>query len=106
VPHSGDVKGGFSLTRRLALKVALAAAPGGHLWVLWFDYHSNVIHAVQTNASATGFGRVLTIRPPTRLSTFDGLKANVSRGHLSIVALAMQTGTGSSPAYFLAQIKI
>lgn len=24
-------------------KVALAAAPGGHLWVLWFDYHSNVI---------------------------------------------------------------
>lgn len=86
-------------------KVALAAAPGGHLWVLWFDYHSNVIHAVQTNAAATGFGKLLTVRPPTRPFAFDGLQANASRGPLSIVALAMQTGPGSSPAYFFAQIR-
>jgi hypothetical protein len=85
-------------------KVALAAAPGGHLWVLWFDYHSNVIHAVDTNAAATGFGNVLTINPPMHLFAFDGLQANASRGPLSIVALVMQTGTGSTPAYFFAQI--
>lgn len=85
-------------------KVALTAAPGGHLWVLWYDYHSNLIHAVQTNAAATSFGTVLTIRPPARLFAFDGLQANASRGPLSIVALAMQTGSGSSPAYFFAQI--
>ena len=84
-------------------RVALAAAPGGHLWVLWFDYHSNVIHAVQTNAAATGFGTVLSISPPAPLNAFDGLQANASLGPLSIVALAMQPGTGSSPAYFYAQ---
>jgi len=95
VPGSAGVQDG---------RVALAAAPGGHLWVLWFDYHSNLIHAVKTNAAATGFGKVLTLRPPTHLAAFDGLQANASRGPLSIVALALQTGTGSSPAYFFAQI--
>lgn len=84
-------------------KVALAAAPGGHLWVLWYDFHVNVIHAVETNANATGFGKVLTIKPPTRLFEFDGLQANASLGPLDIVALAMQQGTASSPAYFFAQ---
>lgn len=73
--------------------------------MLWFGYHSNVIHAVQTNSAATGFGKVLTIRPPARLFAFDGLQANASRGPLSILALAMQTGPGSSPAYFFAQIR-
>jgi hypothetical protein len=84
-------------------KVALSAAPGGYLWVLWFDFHSNVIHAVRTNAAATGFGPVRTIRPPAHLDSFSGLQANASRGPLSIVALA-QTGTNSSPAYYFAQI--
>jgi hypothetical protein len=85
-------------------KVALAAAPGGHLWVLWYDYHSNFIHAVQTNAAATGFGKVLTITPPTRPLAFDGLQANASRGPLSIVALAEPKGNGASPAYYFAQL--
>jgi hypothetical protein len=99
VPGSASASGQDS-------KVALAAAPGGHLWVLWFDYHSNVIHAVETNAAATGFGKVETIDPPAHLFSFDGLQANASRGPLSIVALVMQTGTGSSAAYFFAQIGI
>jgi hypothetical protein len=85
-------------------KVALAAAPGGYLWVLWFDFHSNVIHAVRTNAAATAFGPVRTIRPPAQLDSFSGLEANASLGPLSIVALA-QTGTSSSPAYYFAQIR-
>lgn len=85
-------------------KVALAAAPGGHLWVLWYDYHSNLIHAVQTNAAATGFGKVRIVTPPKRLSAFDGLQVNASRGPLCILALAMQTGTNTSPAYFFTQI--
>jgi hypothetical protein len=84
-------------------KVALAAAPGGHLWVLWFNYRSNVIQAVRTNAAATAFGRVLTIRPPSRLFNFLGLQAQGSTGPLDIVALAQAGGT-SSPAYFDAQI--
>ena len=95
VPGSASVQDG---------RVALAAAPGGHLWVLWFDYHANVIHAVETNAAATRFGAVLTIRPPAHLYAFDGLQANAIRGPLSIVALEMRSGKGSSPAYFFAQI--
>jgi hypothetical protein len=83
-------------------KVALAAAPGGHLWVLWFNFGTNVIQAVRTNAAATRFGRVLTIRPPARLADFNGLQAEGSAGPLDIVALA-PVGAGS-PAYFDAQI--
>lgn len=88
---------------KLDSKVALAAAPGGHLWVLWFNYRTNVIQAVRTNAAATSFGRVLTIRPPSRLFDFSGLQAEGSRGPLDIVALA-QAGSGTSPAYYDAQI--
>ncbi len=85
-------------------KVALAAEPGGHLWVLWFDYDSHLIHAVRTNAAATGFDKALTIRPPSRLYSFDGLQADASLGQLSIVALVMQSGAGSTPAYFFTQL--
>jgi hypothetical protein len=85
-------------------KVALAAAPGGHLWVLWFDYRTNVIHAVRTNATATAFGRVLTIVPPAHLFSFEALEAEGSAGPLDIVALETQIGAGSSDAYFDAQI--
>jgi len=85
-------------------KVALAAAPGGHLWVLWFDYRRNVIQVVRTNAAATAFGRVLTLAPPKHLFTFQALEAEGSAGPLDIVALETQTGPGSSPAWFDAQI--
>jgi hypothetical protein len=68
-------------------KVAIAAAPGGHLWVLWYDFQANFIHAVRTNASATSFGAVMTIKPPAHL----------------FVALAAPNGS-SSPACYDAQI--
>ena len=67
-------------------KVALAAAPGGHLWVLWFDLRQNVIQVVRTNAAATAFGRVLTIAPPKHMFDFQALEAEGSPGPLDIVA--------------------
>jgi hypothetical protein len=85
-------------------KVALAAAPGGYLWVLWFNFHANVIQAVRTNAAATAFGKVLTIAQPPNPSSFQGLQADSSAGPLDIVALATQATAGSSPAFFDAQI--
>jgi hypothetical protein len=85
-------------------KVALAAAPGGHLWVLWYNYRSNVIQAARTNANATAFGSVMNIAPPPHLFSFQGLQAEGSTGPLDIVALATQKGAGSSPAFFDAQI--
>ena len=93
----GSASGGDS-------KVALAAAPGGHLWVLWFDFHSNVIQAVETNAAATAFGTVMTITQPPNPFSFQGLQAQASSGPLDIVALATQATAGSSPAFFAAQI--
>lgn len=84
-------------------KVAIAAAPGGHLWVLWYDFQANLIHAVRTNAAVTSFGAVMTIKPPAHLSSFEGLQAEGSAGPLDIVALATPNGS-SSPAYDDAQI--
>ncbi len=85
-------------------RVALAAAPGGHLWVLWFDFQRNVIQVVRTNAKATAFGQVRTFAPPSHFFDFQALEAEGSAGPLDIVALETQTGAGSSPAYFDAQI--
>lgn len=85
-------------------KVALAAAPGGHLWVLWYSYRSNVIRVVRTNAAATRFGPVQTLAPPPHLFSFQGLQAEGSSGPLDIIALETQTGAQSSPAFFSAQI--
>ena len=85
-------------------KVAIAAAPGGKLWVLWFDFKSDHIQLVETNATATGFGPVQTLAPPPNLSTFEGLEADASTGPLDIVALATVSTSGSSPAFFDAQV--
>jgi hypothetical protein len=86
-------------------KVAIAAAPGGKLWVLWFDFKSNHIELAETNATATAFGRVQTLAPPAHLFTFQGLEADASAGTLDIVALATLTAPGSSPAFFDTQVK-
>jgi hypothetical protein len=72
--------------------------------VLWFDYRSNVIHVVRTNAAVTSFGSVLTLYPPRPLFTFQGLQAEGSAGRLDVLALATLTGGGGSPAYYDAQI--
>jgi len=84
-------------------KVAIAAAPGGHLWVLWYDFQANVIQAVRTNAAATSFGPVMTITPPPHLFAFQDLQAEGSTGPLDIVALVTPDGSGS-PAFYDAQI--
>lgn len=85
-------------------KVAIAAAPGGRLWVLWFDFKSSHIQLVETNTTATGFGPVQTLAPPAHLSTFEGLQADASAGSLDIVALATLSSPGSSPTFFDTQV--
>lgn len=91
VPSSGGGQSG---------KVAIAAGPGGHMWVAWFDYHSNVIHVVRTNAAVTRFGEVETVHPPAHFSSFYGLQAESSSGPLDLVALVQSTSPGSSAAFF------
>jgi hypothetical protein len=87
-----------------SVHVAIAAAPGGHLWVLWYDTSNNKIHVVRTNAAVTKFGAAQTLSDPP--STFElwGLQAEGSQGLLDVVALLEQTTPGSKPSYWDTQL--
>jgi hypothetical protein len=84
--------------------VAIAAGPGGHLWVLWYDASQNKIHAVRTNAAVTKFGASVTLSAPPSTAELDGLQAEGSQGPLDIVPLVQQTTSGTTPAYWDTQI--
>jgi hypothetical protein len=43
---------------------SLAAAPGGRLWLSWYDRGSKTVKAVRTNRAVTRFGRVQTFPIP------------------------------------------
>ena len=87
-----------------ATRVAIAAAPGGHLWVLWYDTSQNKIHVVRTNAAATTFGAVRTLAAPPSTAELDGLQAEGSQGPLDVMALVLQNTSGSTPSYWDTQI--
>jgi hypothetical protein len=87
-----------------AVHVAIAAAPGGHLWVQWYDTSQNKIHVVRTNAAVSRFGPVQTLAAPPSTSELDGLQAEGSQGPLDVVALVLQTSAQSTPAYWDTQL--
>jgi hypothetical protein len=84
--------------------VAIAAAPGGHLWVLWYDTGQNKIHVIRSNAAVTKFGPGQTIAAPPNTAELDGLQAEGSQGPLDVVALVLQTTAGTTPAYWDIQL--
>jgi hypothetical protein len=83
-----------------AVHVAIAAAPGGHLWVMWYDTALNKIKLVRTNSAGTRFGAVQTLAVPPLTDQFDALGAEGSQGPLDMVALVVQNVSGSTPAYW------
>jgi hypothetical protein len=87
-----------------AARVAIAAAPGGHLWVLWYDTSQNKIHVIRSNAAVTKFGPGQTIAAPPSTAELDGLQAEGSQGPLDVVALVLQTTSGSTPSYWDIQL--
>jgi len=91
-------------TTQHAAHVAIAAAPGGHLWVLWYDTSQNKIHVIRSNAAVTKFGPGQTIAAPPSTSVLDGLQAEGSQGPLDVVALVLQTTAGSTPSYWDIQL--
>src|SRR5690348_15673629 len=91
-------------TTQHASHVAIAAAPGGHLWVLWYDTSQNKIHAIRSNAAVTKFGPGQTIAAPPSTSELDGLQAEGSQGPLDVVPLVLQTTAGSTPSYWDIQL--
>ena len=87
-----------------ATHVAIAASPGGHLWVLWYDTSQNKIHLVRTNAAVSKFGAAQTLPAPPSTSELDGLQAEGSQGPLDVIALVLQTTSGSTPSYWDTQL--
>ena len=77
-----------------ASHIAIAAGPGGHLQIGWYDSAMNKIRLVQTNSAATGFGTVRTISAPPSTIEFDGLQLEGSKGPLDVIALTLQDKTG------------
>ena len=86
-----------------ASHVAIAAGPGGHLSVGWYDSQANKIKFVTTNSAATGFGTVRTISAPPSTAEFDGLQLEGSKGALDVVALTFQL-KGSVTAYWATEV--
>ncbi|HET9897709.1 MAG TPA: hypothetical protein VFQ44_22495 [Streptosporangiaceae bacterium] len=95
---------GSSSANGSGLFVAIAASPGGHLWVLWVNTRTNKIEVVRTNAAVTSFGSVRTLSSPAHLAEFQGLQAQGSAGPLDVIALALQNGSTSGPGYFDTQL--
>ena len=87
-----------------AARVAIAAAPGGHMWVLWYDTSQNKIHVVRTNAAVSRFGSAQTLPAPPTTIELDGLQAEGSQGPLDVVALVLQNGAQSTPSYWDTQL--
>jgi hypothetical protein len=73
--------------------VGVAAAPGGKLWLYWHDVSSTgSLHAVLTNATATAFGKVLTIARPQGAGTIWKMVGDASLGPLELVVTADVNG--------------
>jgi hypothetical protein len=87
-----------------AVHVAIAAAPGGHLWVMWYNTALNKIKLVRTNAAVTRFGAVQTRPAPPLTDEFSTLQAEGSQGPLDMIALVGQSVSGSTPAYWATEI--
>jgi hypothetical protein len=87
-----------------AFYAAIAAGPGGHLWILWFDPTAGKIDVVRTNSAATRFGAVRVLNGPPKLEVLSSITAEGSQGPLDVLALAQQTTAGSTPAYYDTQL--
>ncbi|HUZ56124.1 MAG TPA: hypothetical protein VMU94_26815 [Streptosporangiaceae bacterium] len=87
----------------LASHVAIAAGPGGHLSIGWYDSGMNKIRLVRTNSAATGFGSVRTISAPPSDIAFDGLQLEAGKGPLDVIALTLQDKTGVT-AFWAAEL--
>jgi hypothetical protein len=88
----------------LHLTVAIAAAPGGRLWIAWEKPSSYAIQAVRTNRLVTRVGRVRTLlipgaRPGSPGGQLNTMSLNASLGPLVVVAGSQPPGSGSNGLY-------
>jgi hypothetical protein len=87
-----------------ASHVAIAAEPGGHLSVGWYDSGQNKVKYVTTNSAATGFGKTHTISAPPSTALFDDLQLEGSKGALDLIALTFQLNANLT-AFWATEVK-
>ena len=78
--------------------ISLSAAPGGRMWLSWYDQNAKVLHATRSNPAVTAFGAIRTIVPPVRRggeTTVWNATSDGALGPLDLVVSA-QTGTGGN----------
>ena len=85
-------------------KVSLAAAPGGRMWVSWFDFGSNTLHAVRTNKAVTRFGLPRSVKQPPATFIFDGLQSEGSSGRLDAVVNVLLNANNNPIEFWHTQI--
>ena len=88
-----------------ASHVAIAASPGGYLWIGWFDSGMGKIRLVRTSAAATKFGAVRTIAAPPKLGILSDVQIEASKGAADVIALMQQNVPSASPLYWDTQVK-
>lgn len=74
--------------------VAISSAPGGHLWISWFDSGANKVRVVRTNAAVNAFSKVRSLGLPAKSALFDSLRTEGSRGRLDLVAGVQSSASG------------
>ena len=68
-------------------RVGLAAAPDGRLWVGWGTFQNHArLHFRRSNARATLFGAVVSIRGPRRTVEVQVIDASAQMGRLDVLA--------------------
>jgi hypothetical protein len=85
-------------------RVALAASPGGRLWVSWYNEAKNVIHAVRTSPTGTSFGPVRNTKLPAHTSGVFALQAQASSGRVDLIVNDQLSTTGFPNDLFHTQI--
>lgn len=92
-------------TTKAAKLVTIAAAPGGHLWILWADTGLNKIRVIRTNAAVTKFGPVKSLALPPNTFQANSLQAEGrSRVPLDVIALAPSNTSGFPVAFWDTQV--
>jgi hypothetical protein len=87
-----------------ASHVTLSAAPGGRLVVGWYDGTKSLIDVVRTNAKATAYGALRTVKLPSKTLALDGLFSESSSGRIDLIANLQHDSTGRPVAFWQTQV--
>jgi hypothetical protein len=92
----------LALRANNAVYVTLTSAPGGRLWVYWWD--NNGWHATRSNKAATRFGPVTRIAFPSN-TNHAAIAGYGGAGPLEAVSLSIPGYNTANAAIFATQIK-